>query len=355
MKKITLGGMQASDIVLGCMRISDMAVSRVQELLETAVEEGINYFDHADLYGHGASEEVFAKAMGQKPSLRERIYLQSKCGIRDDGGLFRYDFSKSHILKSVDGILKRLNTDYLDALLLHRPDPLVEPEEVAEAFELGLRVLDVEGAGEAAFGGQCGDAAGEGGDRACADLADFAECPADLRDEGAGAFLGGFVDGVADVAFDAFAESFAGWFDVDVYDADVLCCHRVPCCVSGFRWRSGSEVVVDVEVGFEPFPVLALPTGEAVRRCRRAERVVLVVEPWAFALSGQHPDRLFGSIGRVDGVLQRHPRVARMVFEDFAGQCPCESPIDSWTLAFNPFPEAYGPVYLPVRSDPVLG
>ncbi len=136
MKKITLGGMQASDIVLGCMRISDMAVSRVQELLETAVEEGINYFDHADLYGHGASEEVFAKAMGQKPSLRERIYLQSKCGIRDDGGLFRYDFSKSHILKSVDGILKRLNTDYLDALLLHRPDPLVEPEEVAEAFEL---------------------------------------------------------------------------------------------------------------------------------------------------------------------------------------------------------------------------
>ena len=136
MKKITLGGMQASDIVLGCMRISDMAVSRVQELLETAVEEGINYFDHADLYGHGASEEVFAKAMGQKPSLRERIYLQSKCGIRDDGGLFRYDFSKSHILKSVDGILKRLNIDYLDALLLHRPDPLVEPEEVAEAFEL---------------------------------------------------------------------------------------------------------------------------------------------------------------------------------------------------------------------------
>ena len=135
MKKITLGGMQASDIVLGCMRISDMAVSRVQELLETAVEEGINYFDHADLYGHGASEEVFAKAMGQKPSLRERIYLQSKCGIRDDGGLFRYDFSKSHILKSVDGILKRLNIDYLDALLLHRPDPLVEPEEVAEAFE----------------------------------------------------------------------------------------------------------------------------------------------------------------------------------------------------------------------------
>ena len=132
MKKITLGGMQASDIVLGCMRISDMAVSRVQELLETAVEEGINYFDHADLYGHGASEEVFAKAMGQKPSLRERIYLQSKCGIRQGC----YDLSKEHILESVDGILKRLQTDYLDLLLLHRPDALVEPEEVAAAFDV---------------------------------------------------------------------------------------------------------------------------------------------------------------------------------------------------------------------------
>ena len=137
MKKITLGGMQASDIVLGCMRISDMAVSRVQELLETAVEEGINYFDHADLYGHGASEEVFAKAMGQK-ALAAGADL-SPVQMRHPGwtgAFFRYDFSKSHILKSVDGILKRLNTDYLDALLLHRPDPLVEPEEVAEAFEL---------------------------------------------------------------------------------------------------------------------------------------------------------------------------------------------------------------------------
>ena len=98
---------------------------------------------------------------------------------------------------------------------------------VAEAFEFGLRVLDVEGAGEAAFGGQGGDAAGEGGDRAGADLADFAECSADFRNEGVGAFPGGFADGVADVAFDAFAESFAGWFDVDVCDAYVLCCHRV--------------------------------------------------------------------------------------------------------------------------------
>ena len=76
MKKITLGGMQASDIVLGCMRISDMAVSRVQELLETAVDEGNNYFDHAELYGQGASEEAFSKAMGPQPPLRARISLQ---------------------------------------------------------------------------------------------------------------------------------------------------------------------------------------------------------------------------------------------------------------------------------------
>ena len=227
---------------------------------------------------------------------------------------------------------------------------------VAEALELGLRVLDVEGAREAAFGGQCGDASGDGGDRACADLADLAERAADLRDEGVGAFPRGFADGVADVAFDAFAESFAGWFDVDVYDADVLCCHRVPCCLSGFRWRSGSEIVVDVEVGFEPFPVLALPTGEAVRRCRLAEGIVPVVEPWSFLLlrSGQ-PCGLFGSVGHVDGVLQCHPRVARVVFENLAGQCPCESPVGSRAGSREPFLEAYGPVDLPVRSDPVVG
>ncbi len=137
MKKITLGGMQASDIVLGCTADQRYGcVPGCRSFWKQLSKRGSTISDHADLYGHGASEEVFAKAMGQKPSLRERIYLQSKCSMRDEGGLFRYDFSKSHILKSVDGILKRLNTDYLDALLLHRPDPLVEPEEVAEAFEL---------------------------------------------------------------------------------------------------------------------------------------------------------------------------------------------------------------------------
>ena len=85
--------------------------------------------------------------------------------------------------------------------------------------------------------------------------------------------------------------------------------------------------------------------------------LIRAVEAAAIAVYGDRLTSLvvFGSVGRVDGVLQRHPRVARMVFEDFAGQRPGESPIDSWTLAFNPFPEAYGPVDLPVRSDPVVG
>jgi predicted oxidoreductase len=95
------------------------------------MEEGINFFDHADIYGKGKSEEIFSEAIQLNSSIREKMILQSKCGIRN--GYF--DFSKEHIIESVDGILKRLNTEYLDILLLHRPDPLMEPAEVAEAFE----------------------------------------------------------------------------------------------------------------------------------------------------------------------------------------------------------------------------
>lgn len=97
------------------------------------MEQGAYFFDHADIYGGGMSETVFGEAFAGDPSLkREDIYLQSKCGIRQGC----YDLSKEHILKSVDGILKRLQTDYLDLLLLHRPDALVEPEEVAAAFDV---------------------------------------------------------------------------------------------------------------------------------------------------------------------------------------------------------------------------
>lgn len=134
MKNINIGnsGVIASEISLGCMRIADMSKKEANLLINTALDEGITLFDHADIYGQGKSEEVFADAIDMNPSIREKIIIQSKCGIRP--GFF--DFSKEHILNSVDGILKRLKTDYLDILLLHRPDTLMEPEEVAEAFEL---------------------------------------------------------------------------------------------------------------------------------------------------------------------------------------------------------------------------
>lgn len=119
-----------SRLVLGCMRIANLDTAAVLELIETALEHGVNFFDHADIYGGGRSEEVFAQALAQKKGLREKIFIQTKCGIRPGF----YDFSKEHILESVDGSLKRLRTDYIDVLLLHRPDTLMEPDEVAEAF-----------------------------------------------------------------------------------------------------------------------------------------------------------------------------------------------------------------------------
>jgi len=137
MKKIIIGGspLQASEIALGCMRMAGLTVTEAKKLISTAIDLGIDFFDHADVYGSGQSEEIFAQAIGMNPTIREKILLQSKCGIRKDGAV-RYDFSKKYILESVDAILKRLKTDYLDVLLLHRPDTLVEPEEVAEAFDL---------------------------------------------------------------------------------------------------------------------------------------------------------------------------------------------------------------------------
>lgn len=123
-------------IALGCMRLGDRGPAGAQAFVETALELGLNFFDHADIYGGGTCESLFAQATGMCPSVREKMILQSKCGIRRDPGKETYfDFSKEYILKSVDGILKRLQTEYLDILLLHRPDALVEPEEVAEAFE----------------------------------------------------------------------------------------------------------------------------------------------------------------------------------------------------------------------------
>ncbi len=125
--------LKASNIVMGNMRLKELSLKDAETLIRTAMEEGINFFDHADIYGAGTCEEIFADAIQMNASIREKMILQSKCGIRAKENYF--DFSKEHILKSVDGILKRLKTDYLDILLLHRPDPLMEPAEVAEAFE----------------------------------------------------------------------------------------------------------------------------------------------------------------------------------------------------------------------------
>lgn len=134
MKYIKLGNtsMQVPAVIAGCMRINSLDVIGVEKFMETAMECGINYFDHADIYGNGNCESLMGKALENMPGIREKIILQSKCGIIPG---VMYDCSKEHIIKSVEGSLSRLKTDYLDILLLHRPDALMEPEEVAEAFD----------------------------------------------------------------------------------------------------------------------------------------------------------------------------------------------------------------------------
>ena len=127
--KLGKSGLAVSTVAVGCMRISDMKEKEVSAFIDTALENGANFFDHADIYGGGKSEEVFGKAI--KSLNREDLIIQTKCGIRN--GMF--DFSYEHIVSSVEGSLKRLGTDYIDVLLLHRPDALMEPEEVARAFD----------------------------------------------------------------------------------------------------------------------------------------------------------------------------------------------------------------------------
>lgn len=133
MKTIRLGNseMKSSDIVLGCMRIDKLSLQELSDYIETAMEEGITLFDHADIYGNGYCEELFGKVLNTKKGLREKIQIQSKCSIQNGF----YDLSKEHILTSVDKSLERLKTDYLDLLILHRPDTLMEPEEIASAFD----------------------------------------------------------------------------------------------------------------------------------------------------------------------------------------------------------------------------
>ena len=136
MRYITLGqdDKELSEIVLGMMRIEDKSVKEVEELVETALSVGINAFDLADIYGRGRCEELLGLVLKNRPDLREKMWIQSKCGIRIEEFTY-FDFSKDYIIKSVDGILQRLKIDHLDSLLLHRPDALMEADQVAEAFD----------------------------------------------------------------------------------------------------------------------------------------------------------------------------------------------------------------------------
>ena len=130
MYKIELGksGLEVPTIAVGCMRISNMSERQLDEFVDLALENDANFFDHADIYGGGMCETVFGKSI--KRYDREKFIIQTKCGIAKG----KFDFSYEHIVNSVEGSLKRLDTDYIDVLLLHRPDALMEPDEVARAF-----------------------------------------------------------------------------------------------------------------------------------------------------------------------------------------------------------------------------
>lgn len=124
-------GLSIPCVAMGCMRIAGMEIGALEKLIETALEGGVNFFDHADFYGDELSETRFGEALRQNPALRSRMLVQSKCGIRTGF----YDSSYDHIVTSVNNSLRKLNLETLDVLLIHRPDALAEPEEMARAFE----------------------------------------------------------------------------------------------------------------------------------------------------------------------------------------------------------------------------
>lgn len=130
MKYFKVNDKKASKIIAGCMRYDSFSEDDIDRHVKLALDNGINFFDHADIYGKGKSQEVFGKFLSKNTNLRDSMIIQSKCGITDG----RYDFSKEHIIESVEKSLKDLKTDYLDVLLLHRPDLLMDVEEVNKAF-----------------------------------------------------------------------------------------------------------------------------------------------------------------------------------------------------------------------------
>lgn len=132
MRTVNIGNMQVPAVAVGCRRFNNLTVSAADELVRAAIDMGATYFDHADLYGGSLSEQVFGDVLRADPALRDKMFVQTKCGIRK--AMNAFDLSKDYILSAVEGSLKRLGTDYLDVLLIHRMDALAEPEEIAEAF-----------------------------------------------------------------------------------------------------------------------------------------------------------------------------------------------------------------------------
>lgn len=140
MDTISLGSLQTSRIAYGCMTLGGLDDARdIHAAVDAALAGGITLFDHADIYANGRSEEAFGRLLAERPGLRDQVVLQTKCGIRRQdeppGTVGRYDFSYEHITASVDESLRRLGVDAVDVLMLHRPDPLMEPDEVARAFD----------------------------------------------------------------------------------------------------------------------------------------------------------------------------------------------------------------------------
>lgn len=134
MKTMKLGSsnMEVPVIAVGCMRMDSLGDSQAEIFIKEAIDMGANFFDHADIYGGGRCEEIFGAVLRENPGLREKIILQSKAGIVPG---IMYDNSKKYLIDAVDGILRRLQTDYLDVFLIHRPDALTDAEETADALE----------------------------------------------------------------------------------------------------------------------------------------------------------------------------------------------------------------------------
>ncbi len=135
MEYCKLRGVNASKIVMGCMRIADKTLQEVEKLIFEAVSAGVNMFDHADIYGKGDCERIFGVAVKDLGLERKNYIIQTKCGIRTNEKGKWFDFSREHILNSAENSLKRLNTEYIDVFLLHRPDTLIEADEVVAAFD----------------------------------------------------------------------------------------------------------------------------------------------------------------------------------------------------------------------------